>query len=269
MLSINTNVMSLNAQYSLQKSQNVVAQAAQRLASGIRINSAKDDAAGLSVSVSMETQIRSLKVGARNANDAISLVQVADSGLASSTSILQRMRELSVQASNGTYSDDDLALIDKEYQELNTQLSTVADRVKFNKLAVISGDAGTFTFQVGASDTDTISVTTKDASSYLANPGDLTSAANAKTAQTAIDAALKSVSDDRAVYGGTLNSLDSTVNSINVSIENQSAARSRIYDADFAQETSELVRGQILQQAGAAMLAQANANPQLLLSLLK
>lgn len=269
MLSINTNISSLNAQANLNKANSLVAQATQRLSSGIRINSAKDDAAGLSVSVSMEANIRAMNVGVRNANDAISLVQVADSGLASTTAVLQRMRELAVQASNSTYGTDDLAAIDKEYQSLSSQLTDIPKNIKFNKLAVIADDAGTFTFQVGSKATDTISVTTKDASSYLATPGDLTSTANAATAVGALDTALAAVSADRATYGGTLNTLDATISNLSVSIENESAARSRIYDADFATETANLMKGQILQQVGASILAQANSNPQLVLSLLK
>ena len=160
-------------------------------------------------------------------------------------------------------------LIDGQYQSLSSQLTDIPKNIKFNKLAVIADDAGIFTFQVGSKATDTISVTTKDASSYLATPGDLTSTANAATAVGALDTALAAVSADRATYGGTLNTLDATISNLSVSIENESAARSRIYDADFATETANLMKGQILQQVGASILAQANSNPQLVLSLLK
>lgn len=269
MLTINTNIMSMNAQSNMAKTQASLAQATQRLSSGLRINSAKDDAAGLSIASSMETNIRSMNVGMRNANDAISLVQTADEGLASTSGILQRMRELAVEASNSTRSTEDLAILDKEYQALNTQLGEVAKSVKFNKLAMIAGDAGTFSFQIGPNAGDTVSVTTQDATGYLATPGDITSGANAATALTAIDTALTSVSTDRATYGGTLNTLESTMSNLSTSIQNQSAARSRIMDADFAAESANLLKAQIMQQVGTAMLAQANQTPQMVLSLLR
>lgn len=269
MLTINTNISSLSIQGYLKNTQNQLAQATERLSSGLRVNSAKDDAAGLAIANSMTSQIRGMGVAIRNSNDAVSLVQTADGALATSTDILQRMRELAVQASNGTYGTDDYTQIDKEYQQLSSELTRIASSTKFNKLSIVDSDAGTFKFQVGADASDTLEVVTKDAGSYLATPGDLTSAANAGTALAAIDEALKGISEDRAVYGATLNRLDFTISNLNIGVQNQSAAKSRIVDADFAQETANMAKAQVLQQAGIAMLAQANQSPSLVLSLLR
>lgn len=268
-LSINTNVSSLVAAKNLANSQKSLATSMQRLTSGLRINSAADDAAGLAISTSMSSQISGMQVAQRNANDAISLVQTADGALSSMTSVFQRMRDLATQASNGTYSASDYTQMDKEYQDLATEANRIASSTKFNNIDMISGKAGTFTFQVGANTTDTLDVTTSDATQYLATPGDLTSAANAKTAIGALDTALDSLTGDRSNYGASLNRLGFTVNNLDNSITNLQSARSRIVDADYGQESANIAKTQVLQQAGIAMLAQANQQPQSILSLLR
>lgn len=268
-LAINTNLASLNTQRVLAKTQSQQQTAMQRLSSGLRINSARDDAAGLAIGTRMDAQVRGLNVAVRNANDGISLIQTADGALDTMSSIFQRMRELSVQAANGSYGTTDYGQLDTEYQQLATEATRIANSTKFNGLSVISTGAGAFTFQVGANVGDTLSVTTGDATTYLATPGSITSAANANTAMTALDTALDSLNSDRSVYGATLNRFDFTIQNLQASAENQTAARGRIMDADFAQETANLSRQQVLQQAGIAMLSQANQMPSMVLSLLR
>lgn len=268
-LTINTNIASLTAQRNLAKTNDLAAVAMQRLSSGLRINSARDDAAGLAIGTKMDSQVRGLNVAVRNANDASSLVQTADGGLDTISSIYQRMRELSVQAANEAYSTTDRAQLNTEYQQLAAEATRVAGATSFNGQKITAGDAGAFSFQVGANAGETLTVTTTDATTYLAAPGDLTSAANASTAIGALDTALDSINTDRSVYGAALNRLDFTVQNLRTSSENQAAARSRIMDADFAQETGALARQQVLQQAGIAILAQANQMPNTILSLLR
>jgi flagellin len=271
---INTNIMSLNAQRNLNTSQSAMAVAVQRLSSGLRVNSAKDDAAGLAIAERMQAQSRGMSVAMRNASDAISLAQTAEGALSAITTALQRMRELAVQSANGTYSDaDDRPLLDAEFQELALEITRVATDTEFNGLAILGGDAGTFTFQVGANSGQTIDVTTTDLSGdatiTAVTGGDITTAATADQAIQNIDAALNTVNTQRSTYGAAQARFESVVNMLQISKENQEAARSRIMDADYAAETAALTRAQILQQAGVAMLAQANAMPQNVLSLLR
>lgn len=268
-LVLNTNMASLNAQRSMTSTQSASKTAMERLSSGLRINSAKDDAAGLAIGSKMEAQVRGITVAIRNANDAVSMLQTADGGLQTVSDMYQRMRELAVQASNGTYSTDDYTQMDTEYQSLSEEVTRIAGSTKFNGIAVIGGDAAAFTFQVGANSGETLDVTTGDATAYLALPGDLTSAANATTAMGALDTAITSLNTDRSKYGAGLNRLDFTIKNLQVSSENQSAARSRIMDADYSQESAALAKQQVLQQAGLAMLSQANQQPQQILSLLR
>ena len=265
---INTNMLSLNAQRNLSASQNVLSSAMQRLSSGLRVNSAKDDAAGIAIASRMDAQARGMSVAIRNANDATSMVQTAEGALGTMSDIFQRMRELAVQASNPSNGTGDLANLDAEYQELGAEVTRIATTTKFNGQAVIEADAATFSFQVGANSGDTLDVTTTDASGYL-TLGDLTSNANADTEIGALDTAMDSLNTDRATYGAALNRLQFTVSNLQNSYENQASARGRIMDADYAVETSNLTRAQVLQQAGTAMLAQANAAPNTVLSLLK
>lgn len=268
-LTLNTNLLSLNTQKIINNNQSATATAMQRLSSGLRINSAKDDAAGLAIGSKMDSQIRGLNVAIRNSNDGTSLLQTADGALGTMSDIFQRMRELSVQASNGSYGTTDYTQLDKEYQSLATEATRIATDTKFNGLDILKGKAGAFDFQIGADAGQTLSVTTTDATTYLATPGSLSSSANATTAIGALDTALASLNTDRSNYGAGLSRLEFTAQNLRTSVENQTASRSRIMDADYAQESATLAKQQVLQQAGIAMLAQANQQPQQILSLLR
>ena len=263
---INTNVSSLNAQRNLTTSQMSLATAMQRLSSGLRVNSAKDDAAGLAIADRMNAQIRGINVAIRNANDGISLAQTAEGALATVTDALQRMRELAVQAQNGSNGTTDRANLDTEYQQLSLEITRIATQTKFNGTAIVGAGAGAQTFQVGANNGDTLTVTTTAVATVA---GDLTTAANASTALAAIDTKLDTITTNRATYGAAMNRFEFAISNLRISGENQSAARGRIMDADFAAETASLSRAQILQQAGTAMVAQANQLPQQVLQLLR
>ena len=265
-MTINTNVVSLNAQRNLITSQMSLATSMQRLSSGLRINSARDDAAGLAIADRMNAQIRGINVAIRNANDGISLAQTAEGALATVTDALQRMRELAVQAQNGSNGTSDRANLDTEYQQLSAEVTRIATQTKFNGTAVVGGGAGAQTFQVGANNGDTLTVTTTAVTTVA---GDLTTAANASTALAAIDTKLDTITTNRATYGAAMSRFSFAVANLQISGENQSAARGRIMDADFAAETANLSRAQILQQAGNAMVAQANQLPQQVLQLLR
>jgi len=265
-LSINTNLASMNAQRNTTTSQSSLSTSMQRLSSGLRVNSAKDDAAGLAIGNRMDAQIRGMNVAIRNANDGISLAQTADGALSTVSDALQRMRELAVQAANGSNGTTDRANLDTEYQQLSSEITRIASQTKFNGTAIIGGGAGAQVFQVGADNGDTLTVTTTAVTTVA---GDLTSAANANTALTAIDAKLDSINTDRATYGAAMNRFSFAVSNLQIGAENQSAAKSRIMDADFAAETANLSRANILQQAGNAMVAQANQLPQQVLALLR
>jgi len=260
---INTNVSSLNTQRNLSASQSSLQTSLQRLSSGLRINSSKDDAAGLAIATRMDSQIRGQQVAIRNANDAISFAQVAEGGLSKQTDALQRMRELAVQSLNGTNTSTDQSNLDAEYQQLSAELTRLTSSTKFNGAAVF---AATQTFQVGADAGDTIT-TAAVAGATVA--GTVSTTAGASSAVTAIDAALATANTNRATLGAIQNRFESVVSNLQTSVENQSAAKSRIMDADFAAETANLTRGQILQQAGTAMLAQANSLPNGVLALLR
>jgi len=267
-MSVNTNVMSLNSQRNLTNNSQSLAVSMQRLSSGLRINSAKDDAAGLAIAERMNAQVRGMSVGIRNANDGISLAQTAEGALGSMTEALQRMRELAVQSVNATNSSADRTSLNAEFIALNTEVNAIASRTQFNGIAVLAGGAGAQAFQIGANVGDTISVTTTDRSA-VGPGGDVTSVANANTAIAAVDTALNTINSDRAALGAVQSRIETAVRSIDATRENISAARGRVMDADFAAETANLTRGQILQQAGVAMLAQANNAPQVVLSLLQ
>jgi flagellin len=270
---INTNIASLNAQRNLSTSQNSLMTSMQRLSSGLRVNSAKDDAAGLAIAERMHTQVRGSNVAIRNANDGISLSQTAEGAIGKIGDMLQRMRELAVQAANATNGTDDRANLDAEYQQLSEEITRTLANTRFNGLNVLAGAAGTQTFQVGANNTDTVAVVTTDLSSATSigsvTSGDITDAANASAAMADIDAALSTINTERAMYGAIQNRFEAIISTLQVTAENQSAARGRIMDADFAAETANLSRAQILQQAGTAMVAQANQLPQQVLSLLQ
>jgi flagellin len=263
---INTNIVSLNAQRNLSSSKTSLATSMERLSSGLRVNSSRDDAAGLAIADRMNAQIRGINVAIRNANDGISLAQTAEGALATTTDALQRMRELAIQAQNGSNGTSDRANLDAEYQQLSAEITRIATQTKFNGVAIVGAGAGAQTFQVGPNIGDVLTMTT---SSVTTVAGDITSVANASTAMAAIDAALDAVNTDRATYGAAMSRFSFAIANLQVTGENQSAARGRIMDADFAQETANMSRAQILQQAGTAMVAQANQLPQQVLQLLR
>ena len=280
MTTINTNVMSLNAQRNLSTSAGSLATSMQRLSSGLRVNSAKDDAAGLAIAERMNTQVRGMNVAIRNANDGISLSQTAEGALGKIGENLQRMRELAVQSANDTNSAGDRTALNNEYQELASENARVIANTSFNGQALLTGTggaAGTFTFQVGANTAadNQISIVTTDIATAMGTNTQgaaATLGADASTARTAmdnIDTALTAVNSARSKFGASQNRFDAVISNLRVASENQSAARGRIMDADFASETANLSRGQVLQQAGTAMVAQANQLPQGVLSLLR
>ena len=306
--SINTNVVSLNSQRALSSSQNSLSTSMQRLSSGLRINSAKDDAAGLAIAERMNKQIKGMNVAVRNANDAISYSQTAEGALSKIGDNLQRMRELAVQSRNATNSEGDRSNLQKEFSQLQAEIDRTIKGSKFNGVSMFSSTATTMDFQVGAGTdgTDRITVdvaklgggTAGTAGQAIAatsgsvnvlmttlTSGNTTGAATATgiaiggtsaiggaqidEAIQVIDNALNQINDKRAEFGAVQNRFDAVVSQLQVNIENESAARGRIMDADFASETANLSRAQILQQAGTAMIAQANQLPQQVLSLLR
>jgi flagellin len=259
---INTNVSSINAQRSLSSSSSSLNTAIQRLSSGMRINSAKDDAAGLAIATTLDSKIRGDQVAVRNANDAISMSQTAEGAMGKQTDALQRMRELAVQSANGSNSETDRANLNAEFTQLNAEVERLKG-TKFNGVDVFAETK----FQIGSGSADTLSSTSVAAQGSVG--GDITSAANATTALATIDTALEGINTSRATLGATQNRFESVISNLQVSVENTSASKSRIMDADYAQETANLTRGQILQQASTAMLSQANQLPNNVLSLLR
>jgi len=280
---INTNMMSLNSQRALNRSQMSMQTSLERLSSGLRINRAKDDAAGLAIAERITSQVRGLDQAIRNANDGISMLQTAEGALDELTNALQRMRELAIQARNGTYNATDRASLNDEYAALKAEIVRITDVTEFNNVNLL-GNTGSLDLQVGWENgaDNLIAVATKDlVAASLGSGGILSvvdsgagspsigSAGSASGALAVLDTAINNVTNLRADFGAIQNRLESAVRNMENVIENQSAARSRIQDADFARETANLTRTQILQQAGTAMLAQANQLPQNVLSLLQ
>lgn len=271
-LYIATNVASLNAQSNLSRTQIGLQTSFARLSSGYRINSAADDAAGLGISDSMVAQIRSYGVAERNANDGISMAQTADGASAQVTSMLQRMRELSVQAANGSLQSADRANVDVEFQALVGEIDRVSTTTQFNGISLLSGSTSVgFQVGIGTTASDMVSVTFGDfkAATLGVSGQDVTTSAKALTSITAIDTALATVATQRATFGATINRFQSTILNLQSMKTNLSAANSRIRDVDVADETAQMAKSQVLAQAGSAVLAQANQAPQLALSLLK
>jgi len=307
--SVNTNIASLNAQRNLSSSQSSLAMSMQRLSSGLRVNSAKDDAAGLAISERMSAQVKGMNVAVRNANDGISLAQTAEGALGNN---LQRMRELAVQSRNATNSAGDRENLQKEFKELQSEIDRTVKSTKFNGTAMFANGASTqISFQVGAGTDTTDRITiegaelgggTATAAGSLTTPtntagekelvatvvsnwdgtngisigggasgsaSNVASVSQVDDAINAIDKALDLVNNKRANFGASQNRFEAVIGNLQTNIENQAAARGRIVDADFATETSNLSRAQILQQAGTAMVAQANQLPQQVLSLLR
>jgi flagellin len=263
---INTNIASLNAQRNVSTSQGSLTTSMQRLSSGLRVNSSKDDAAGLAIATRMDAQYRGINVAIRNANDGISMAQTAEGALATVSEILQRMRELAVQAQNGSNGTTDRANLNTEYQQLSSEITRLAAQTKFNGTAIIGASAGAQVFQVGPNNGETLTVTT---STVTTVGGGLTTAALASTALAALDTQIDIITTRRADFGATINRFGFAIASLSIAGENQAAAKGRIMDADFAMETANLSRAQILQQAGNAMIAQANQMPQQVMALLR
>jgi len=272
MLSIQSNVQSLNAQRSLSKTGKALAGNFQKLSSGLRINRAGDDAAGLAISEDMKANIRSLGQAERNANDGISMLQTAESAMNEVSGILTRMRELSVQAATDTVDDTQRGYLDTEFQALTSEIDRISSVTEFNGRTLLDGSATGIDFQVGVNNTsnDRISFDFADVtSSSIGLSGiNVTSKAGAQAAITALDSAIESVSSSRSDIGATENRLQVTVSNLSSARENLSAANSRIRDVDVAEETASMTRNNILQQAGVAVLAQANQLPSMALSLL-
>jgi flagellin len=281
-LVINSNIASITAQRHLTESRANMEQAMERLSSGKRINSAMDDAAGLTIAHSLDAKVSSLNMAARNANDGISFINLAEGALEEVTTMLIRMRELAVQSINGTYASADRTNLNSEFDALASEITRISDNTFFNGIKVI-GTAATISFQVGHSATDKIDLTTVDMAAEAIGSGTVafdvgslsiasiggTSSAFAKGALTVLDQAIADVDNYRADLGATANRLEHSAANLYTRVENQMAAKSRIEDADYAMESANLARAQVLQQAGTAMLAQANASTQNVLSLLK
>jgi flagellin len=274
-LRINTNVASLNAQRNLLGTKWGLDKSLERLSSGYRINRAGDDAAGLAISENLRAQVRGLKQASRNAQDGVSLVQVAEGGLNEISSIMIRLRELAVQAASDTIGPVERQFLNVEYDQLVSEIDRIADGTEFNGTQLLSGTGSVLDFQVGTRNDPSIDRLTFDASKADANSAalgiNLTSVADKASAQnslSAIDAAIVSVSAMRADFGAIQNRLQSTIGNLAVSVENLSAANSRIRDVDVAEETAELTRNNILLQAGTSVLAQANQTSNTALSLL-
>lgn len=266
--SINSGFSNVNQ---FNKTQNTLNTAFNRLSTGLRINSAKDDAAGLTISDRMNSQVRGLNQAIRNANDGISLTQTADGALSESTNVLQRMRELAVQSGNGIYNASDRASMNKEFSQLQSELGRIAEQTSFNGQTILDGSmAGGTSFQVGANGGETIEVAlaSVDQSGLGVEGLSISSVDGAMDALGAIDSALAQVSDMRGELGAVQNRFDSTISNLSNISENVSAARSRVADADYAAEVSEMVKGNILQQAGVAVQAQAKQASESVLGLL-
>ena len=274
---VNTNIASMNAQRSLMNSSNTLQEAMERLSTGKKINSAADDAAGFAIAESMTAQITGLSMAAKNASDALGLLKVVENATNDVTDILQRVRELAVQAQSGTNGSTDIGFLQKEADALFAEIDRISSDTTYNNKAYLSAtDAGAINIQVGYTDGDTITITTQDvktdqlgnASNKLHDGTSYLDIASSGSLQVISDA-IDQVAGYKADWGAGQNRLEYTVSNLMNVVEFTSAARSRIQDADFALEAAKLSKAQVLQQSGAAMLAQANAAPQLALQLLK
>ena len=274
MLSIRSNASSLNAQKQLASTQQNMGVSLERLSSGYRINKAGDDAAGLSISESMRAQIKGLNQASRNANDGISLLQTAEGALSEVSNILIRMREISVQAVNGTLTSTDRGYLNQEFDELRTEITRIADVTEFNGQALLNADSNGFSFQVGIDNGSTsqinisLSDMTDDGAAISLSTNTITGQTVANVAITDVDAAIQQVSSLRSTIGATQNRLNSTIVNLATTSENLTSANSRIRDVDVAGESANMTRNQILMQAGTAVLSQANSLPQSALSLI-
>jgi flagellin len=266
---INTNIPSLNAQRNLNTSQGALSNALQRLSSGLRVNSSKDDAAGMAVAEKMNSQARGMTVAIRNSNDCISLAQTAEAGMNVITEHLQRMRELAVQSASGQYDEENRSALDTEFQQLASEISRVISATNFNGKMLLDGTfSDGITFQVGATSTgeSRIDISINDLNITL---GDITDVSNALDQMSNLDDMIKLINTNRAALGAIQNRFEGVLTQLSSAHESTEASRSRIMDADYASETAKLARAQVLQQAGVAMLTQANALPQNVLRLLQ
>ena len=286
MSSINTNLISLNAQRNLKTSQGDLATSIQRLSSGLRVNTARDDAAGLAISERMNTQVRGMNVAMRNTSDAISLAQVAEGALGKTGDMFQRMRELAVQAANGTNNSDDLVSLNREFVQMAQEVTRTLGGTQFNGVTILSS-TGSNNFQIGANNNSLIDRLSFDNYAWTAAAAitdvtgnavitgtqtptmQITSQADAQAAIAGIDTALDEINSQRATWGSRQNRFENVVSNLMSAVENQTAARGRIVDANYAAETASLSRASILQQAGNAMVAQANQLPKQVMSLLR
>jgi len=274
-LSIFNNVQAMNAHRVLSGTQNEMGRSMERLSSGLRINRAADDAAGLAVSETMRSNIRGQQVASRNAQDGVSLVQVADGALGNVGDMLQRVRDLAVQASNGTLTDAQRSNLDAEVQQVLTEVNRVGTDTDFNGIKILAGSVSTaasaVTLQVGAAAGQTIAFTigTVSTSDLGVSGIAVSSAASASAAIASIDAAISTITTNRANLGATQNRLEQTISRLGLMAENLQGAESRVRDADMAQEMIKFTKAQVLQQSGMSMLAQANQAPQSVLSLLR
>ena len=272
---INTNISALRAANASNSASKMLGMAMERLSTGKRINSAKDDAAGLAIASSMTAQIRGMGQGIRNANDGISLAQTADGALNEVTNMLQRVRELATQSASGTYQDaTDRTYMQKEVDQLTSQIDQVVTNTKFNGVALFDGSTATVKIQTGANAADTVSLNMTDLTTLAASGGaagsyNVATAAAANTVLGTLDTELNSISGARATLGAGQSRLDSVVNNLTSNVTNLSDARSRIEDADYSAETTAMAKAQILNQASTAMIAQANQSQQNVLSLLR
>ena len=272
---INTNIGALRAANASNSAGKMLGSAMERLSTGKRINSAKDDAAGLAIASSMTAQIRGMGQGIRNANDGISLAQTADGALNEVTNMLQRVRELATQSASGTYQDaTDRTYMQKEVDQLTSQIDQVVTNTKFNGVALFDGSTATVKIQTGANAADTVDLNMTDLTTLAASGGaagsyDVSTAAAANTVLGTLDTELDSISGARATLGAGQSRLDSVVNNLTSNVTNLSDARSRIEDADYSAETTAMAKAQILSQASTAMIAQANQSQQNVLSLLR
>ena len=274
-LAIMTNIGSISAQTNMLKTSRSMQQSIQRLSSGLRIQSAADDAAGMAVSENMRAQLKGFQQAMRNANDGTAILQTAESGYQTLSDILVRMRELSVQAANDSLSDTERGYLDVEFQDLIGEMDRVSNTVEYNGIQLLDGTAGTggtMTFQVGTrnstNDRITVTLADQDATALGVNASAVDTVANAQGSIDDIDAALEALSTDRATIGATISTLNSAVDHLGSTIENYGAAVSQIRDTDMAAESAAFAQAQVLQQAGVAMVAQANALPNLALRLL-
>ena len=269
---INTNVSAMYSQNAMKTNARHMSTAMEQLSTGTRVNSAKDDAAGLAIGQNMTTQIRGLNMAVRNLNDGINMMQTAEGAMIEQSNMLQRMRELAIQAMNGTYSSVQRGYLDLEFQQLASQINDVSTDTTWNDQVLLNDSVGTFTFQAGNASGDTVSIVIGDmgiSGDLNLSGNDITNYANAADSLTAITSALETINQQRAAIGAGINRMEYAADNLTNVASNATQSRSTIMDTDYALATTMLAKTQIIQQAATAMLAQANQQPQTVLTLLK